>query len=559
MRIVEMFCLAASIACSARAVAQSQAPAPPQSSSAGSSVTTLQVNTRLTLVDVTVTDSKGHPVRGLTQRDFTVKEDGKDQPIKDFEELGGGKPAEAALPPNVYSNAQPPNAQAVNILLLDQVSTGIGEGLQSHPEALKAAKDKSLSFLKTMPAGTKVAILEMDGSGLHTVQGFTTDRDLLLAAVNSITYQRIAEGIWDPPQSAAVPGLPPEKPNYLLLCNAVNYQSSRALNALNQMALFVSSVPGRKNVMWFTPGIPWLTNYLPFSQSENVACISDFTKELQAVYGRLTAMQVALYPIDPFGVRMRPSFQDSGSLEDMAKATGGKAYFGRNDLDGALRDAAAIGADYYALSYVPPLSKYDGKHHTIEVKVDRPGMQLEYRRGYTSLDLDGPVLQTTRNRGKAAPPKDPFHAAMDYGAPAATQVVFAVRALPSTEPRKPGVAAVIGSLNPELKGKPLARYQFDFDLPRNKITLVEQPDGSRKGSFELMIAAYDVQGRRLNSLEEKRTIALKADGTAGFLQKPFVVPVEIDLPPGAISVRAGVLDIPSEEMGVVEIPLSVAK
>jgi hypothetical protein len=37
------------------------------------------------------------------------------------------------------------------------------------------------------------------------------------------------------------------------------------------------------------------------------------------------------------------------------------------------------------------------------------------------------------------------------------------------------------------------------------------------------------------------------------------VPVEIDLPQGEASVRAGVLDLPSEQIGVVEIPLSVTK
>ena len=58
--------------------------------------------------------------------------------------------------------------------------------------------------------------------------------------------------------------------------------------------------------------------------------------------------------------------------------------------------------------------------------------------------------------------------------------------------------------------------------------------GSRKGSFELAIAAYDVQGRVLNSLDEKRSFTLKPDAVAAFLQKPFVVPVEIDLPTGAL-------------------------
>jgi hypothetical protein len=46
---------------------------------------TLKVYSRETVVDVTVTDSHGNPVHGLTQADFTVKEDGKLKPIRSFE------------------------------------------------------------------------------------------------------------------------------------------------------------------------------------------------------------------------------------------------------------------------------------------------------------------------------------------------------------------------------------------------------------------------------------------------------------------------------------------
>ncbi len=551
MRVLIVFCLTAGIVSSVSAAAQTAVAAP----SSASGETTLKVTSRLTLVDVTVTDSKGLPVHGLTRADFTVKEDGKPQPLKNFEEYGTERPTTAPaspLPPNVYSNqlTSHPTTRAVNILLLDQVTIG----LRPHPEALNAAKEASSQYLKTMPAGTRVAVLEMDGGGLHMVQGFTSDRDLLLAAVSSVTYKAVPDGRWQPPDTPAVSGLPAEKPNYLLLCNALNFQSARVLNALNQTAAFVSGVPGRKNLLWFTNGAPWLTDYERFSRSDALTALSDFTPQLQQIYGRLTTARVAVYPINPLGVWFEGNISGAnGSLEDMAKATGGKPHFD-NDMVGALREDTATGADYYALSYVPPLSKYDGKHHTIEVKVDRPGLQLEYRRGYTSLDLNGPLLETEKSHGKTAPPKDLFQTAMGYGAQPVNQVTFAVRALPSTGPRIPGV---IGSLNAELKGKPLVRYSFAFDLPRNRITLVEQPDGTRKGSFEIAIAAYDVQGRMLNSLEEKRSFVLKPEMVAGFLQKPFLVPVDIDLPPGSVSVRAGVLDLPSEGIGVVEIPLTV--
>jgi hypothetical protein len=359
-----------------------------------------------------------------------------------------------------------------------------------------------------------------------------------------------------------------------VLCNAMNYQSTQVLNALQQAALFANGVPGRKNLLWFTPGVAWLTNYTPFGQYQVIGCMTDYTQQLQKVYGRLAASRVALYPIDPRGVlvvqmddpeRHAPqrlgdvskffgiaAYTDNISLDDMAKATGGKPRYGNNDLAGLLKEDAANGADYYALSYTPPLSKYDGKYHTIEVKVGRPGVSLEYRRGYTSLDVSGPLLEQGKTRGRA---KDAFQTAMGYGQLPVTEMLFAVKAVPASGPQKAGLP---GSVNAELKDKPLVRYSFAFDLPRDKITLETQPDGSRKATFELAIAAYDVQGRVLNSLDEKRSFSLKADAVAGFLAKPFVVPVEVDLPTGSVTVRAGAEDLPSQEMGVVEIPLTVA-
>ncbi len=71
----------------ATTAARSSAPAP--------GTTTLQVYSRLTVVDVTVTDAKGQPVHGLKESDFTVKEDGKPQPVRNFLEVREDEPPAA--------------------------------------------------------------------------------------------------------------------------------------------------------------------------------------------------------------------------------------------------------------------------------------------------------------------------------------------------------------------------------------------------------------------------------------------------------------------------------
>jgi len=106
------------------------------------------VYSRLTVVDVTATDSKGQPVHGLKRSDFTIKEDGKEQPVSSFAEvsqdLAAAQHAPPRLPPNVYTNAQPaPTTSAVNILLLDTLNTTSSDQV--------ALRQESIKYIKSMP------------------------------------------------------------------------------------------------------------------------------------------------------------------------------------------------------------------------------------------------------------------------------------------------------------------------------------------------------------------------------------------------------------------------
>ena len=205
-------------------------------------------------------------------------------------------------------------------------------------------------------------------------------------------------------------------------------------------------------------------------------------------------------------------------------------------------------------------SKYDGKYHTIEVKVDRPGLQLHYREGYTSMDLAQPIDVDKGNPANAsAPPISQFHAAMAHGKPDVTELLFDVTVLPSAAPAKPGDPAA-GSLSPKLKGKPLVRYDFDYLLPAGAITLAgDDPSGTRTGSVEVVIAAYSADGDLLNSMNKTAVLTIKGDQVAQFLQEPSRLHAQLDLPPGKIFVRVGVLDVASQKMGILEIPQTVTK
>ncbi|HEY2860824.1 MAG TPA: VWA domain-containing protein, partial [Terracidiphilus sp.] len=543
-----LFCLAASL------MAQPSAGSPPfpvtqpPQAVPDPGTITLKVKAALTIEDVTVTDTKGKPVHGLTQADFTIKEDGKPQPIKNFQEYGPEKPQAQApppqLPPGTYSNRQAIATNAVNILLLDEVTTGAPPFL-----ALKnpmIAKQQATKYLKTMPEGTQVAILKM-ANGLSVVQGFTSNPDVLLAAIDSVKLEPAAGTYLLPSRD-----LKPEE-----VCAAMNTQSDLTTAALAGIAGFLSGIKGRKNLIWFTPGIPWLTNYGRYAVFAP-PCLRDNSSQLQNAYGLLRAARVAVYPIDPKGVT---GSLDHESAWDFADKTGGKAYYNRNDLDAAIGEAITNGTDYYSLSYVPPLSKYDGKYHTISVKVDRPGLNLTYREGYTALDAQQPQEEKKTDKKKsgkpAARPESPFHAAMDHG-PDASDLTFYVHLQPSAAASEAGGSSVQKmneSLNPKLKGQPLTPYNFEYLIPAGDITFAGgNPSGTHAASAELAIAVFNADGELLNAAGQTTVYSVPQNQAAQFMRQPSRVTVQVDLPPGKLLVRIGVLDVASQKMGILEIP-----
>lgn len=68
----------------------------------------------------------------------------------------------------------------------------------------------------------------------------------------------------------------------------------------------------------------------------------------------------------------------------IAAETGGHAYYGRNDLDGGIISGISDSRNSYALGFY--LGEIDGNYHQLKVRVDRPAVQLNYRKGYYAQD-----------------------------------------------------------------------------------------------------------------------------------------------------------------------------
>jgi VWFA-related protein len=574
------------------------AAAAPETSQA-SSTATLQVFSRLTVVDVTVTDAKDQPVRGLKEFDFTVKEDGKPQPVRNFlevrEDLPPAARMPAKLPPNVYTNDQPsPTTSAVNILLLDALNTA--------PVDQVAMKQESMKYLKSMPRGTRIAVLGMSSS-LRILQGFTADPAILIAAVDSKKNRALPSPFTDNDSSSVLDDQADAQTDLGnddaaamvqqfendLTTTQQDIRNRMTLEALNQIAAYVAGIKGRKNLIWFTEGMP--LNIFPTGGLDDLEGMTDYAKDLRKTTDLLTAAEVAVYPVDArklFNVtadeadqhldrittrtggvvatnQMKAQYQKGNELlgmEAIAEATGGAAYYNTNDLKSAVAKAVANGANYYTVSYTPPDLRFDGRYHSIDVEVDRPGLNLAYRKGYNADDILHNAVSPALSFATSTP--EPYGnnmaASMSRGVPTSSQLLFTVGVAPTVEPVKPADVAVLGTLDPKLKDKPLVRYDVEYSLPSRQITFTENPDGTRRCSLEFDVAAYDVFGKRISGLSQ--TISprpITAEQYQQTIKTPLRFIQQVDLPAGETFLRVGILDAVSDKVGTLEIPLVVPK
>lgn len=526
------------------------------------STNTLQVYSRLTVVDVTAIDADGQPIYGLKQSDFTILEDGKPQQIRNFEEVGIRPvmpPRE--LPPNVYTNLQPDApSSAVNIILLDFANQAPADSTNLQQLARSTGmqervKQAAIQAIQGMPTGTRVAVLSMTNN-LRILQSFTADRALLTAVIAATPYD--LDGNATSRQSLADIGVRGKRggtqdPNQ---CVQEDNRNQMVLESLDQIAVSSAAVKGRKNLIWFTVGAPAITD-----PNERPACLPDYSRGLSNMYDLLTAAQVSVYPVDVVGVDSLGARQLSEQM--IAEATGGVAYSNTNDMATATLKALDNGANYYSIAYTPPNQKYNGAYHRIEVKMDRPGVSLVFRNGYYADDLAKQKMPPGLTLSLAPPPAygGNMKAPMSRGLPTSEQILFSVGIEPSNVPAKPGDPPVLGTLDEKLKGKHLTRFGFQYVVPMQQIAFANGPDKTHKASLDFDIAVYDSNDKLLTGLSQIVKAALK-DET--YLQdvrnkEPMRLFQQIDLPPGQLFVRVGVLDHTTNKVGTLELALKVPK
>jgi len=575
----------------------SSVDAPIHSQTAANNAATIKTKSQLVLVDVVVTNDKGEPITGLEKKDFAILEDGKLQTISTFEAHGGVPITQIQLPPlppHVYTNF--PLVQAadsINIILLDALNTPSRDQVYVRSQMLK--------YLKTIPPGTRVAIFTL-ASQLRMLQGLTTDSTELLAALdNTKAAQQSAllpsdaetdanqrridfltqEEQGPPPKTLAASAVDPVQAAKQFIADTAAFETNQrieiTLQAMQQLARYLTGVPGRKNVIWFSGSFPTAIFSDPdLPDPSNLA--ASFQDEIRKTTDLLSSAQLALYPIAAEGLasdaifqannaeigQKRPSLAvrdqvkqmnmgqtsrdlNHAAMEDLAKDTGGEAYYNTNGLSGALARVINNGTRYYSLAYSPTNASMDGTFRRIQVKLVNGKGTLAYRRGYYADDL-----ATALSAGQK-PASDPLLSLMGRNLPEYTQILYKVLVQPSN-PQPAADAPHIGS-NTEMKG-PFTRYSVDFAISVGDLKLDPTSDGARHGSIEVALLAYSREGKPLNFVVTQGNVVLQPKEYESVRKGGLQIHKEIDVPNGYAYLRTGVYDFSSSNAGTLGIPLT---
>jgi VWFA-related protein len=306
------------------------------------------------LLDVVVADKSGQAVTDLQQQDFTLFDNKAKQTITSFTEVNGREaPVEAVIVIDAvnapYQNIGYERIQ-IDKFLHDE------EGNLAYPLALAVLTDR----------------------GAQVIGGFSSN-----GAELSASLAKADIGLRNMGVSAGYYG--------------AEERLQLSLASLNQLVTSLARRPGRKILIWVSPGWPLLsgpnTQLDAKQQREVFRDIVNFSTQL-----RLAG--VTLYSIDPVGPSgsttpdwsyeyflkgvSKPGQVQLGNLAlpVIAVQSGGIAFSFTNGIAERLHKCFADAAPYYEISFVPAPAQKQDEYHQLQVKVAKSGLVARTREGY---------------------------------------------------------------------------------------------------------------------------------------------------------------------------------
>jgi VWFA-related protein len=307
-------------------------------------------------LDVQVTDRHGAPVHGLQQQDFTLLDDNQPQTILSLYDAESGSTSDSPVEIIVVVDAFNASYQTVNY----------------ERQELKKflLRDKG-------QLAEPLSLVVFSGGGTKVQNGSSRDGNALAAL-----YDQYESGLRSIPRSQGFYG--------------ATERFYGSLKTLISLVAYEKTRPGRKLMVWISPGWPMLTDArLSRGDKEQLFnWIVDTSTDLRQA-------RVTLYSIDALGMSdaggmrmgyyqqlLKPITSSSQAiagdlaLQVLAVQSGGRVFSGTNDLEGELAKCVADAAAFYMLSFNASRADKPDQYHSVSVSVDKPGSTVRTRTGY---------------------------------------------------------------------------------------------------------------------------------------------------------------------------------
>jgi VWFA-related protein len=447
----------------------------------------------LVTLNVIAVDGKGNPVDDLPGTDFQLYDNGRPQQIDFLRHIDSRLQHATALGPNDFSNRATTHFEHATLILFDLLNAQIESRSPAADyliHALQPLESSDGLYLYLLTKASRDPIL-----ALYPVHGLP-DPETPSTPTESAPWTRQIKPLLDQDIKAAIKARPLQMDVYDR--EALTYM------ALDLLAARMAWIPGRKNIVWITEGVPIRLG------TEATGGV-DYTPYLRKLSEKLDRANMCIYPVQI------PGSQDT--LQEFARYTGGHAS---NDVRAAIHEAMNDVRTSYQIGYHPMPENRDGKFHRIRVTCARKGVRVQAKEGYY------------------AEPEPPF------GAEQQREAIESA----ATAPFDAAEIGLRATLSPDDKNPHRAHLLLRID-PADVMLIRE---GSQyTGQLKIRVASFTVDGTAESQPEASMDLRWTPEQHDEIMKSSISFHDDLNLAQGVQKLRLVVLDLTSHAIGSVTI------
>jgi VWFA-related protein len=364
---------------------------------------TLRARTELVLVNVVARDKNWNLIGDLNKQDFTILEDNKAQQIVSFdlENTDAVIPTAVTdakllgtLSPKTNTNPAAANSGAVPELKHRRLIVLFFDLTSMQAEEIDRAARAAENFIdKQMVSADLVSITSL-GASLVVNQDFTSNKDILKKTLQLLN-QSAGQG-FEAGTTGTTEGTPDTGQAFTVDDTEYNiFNTDHRLDALRSVAERLAPIEQKKSLIYFSGGIDrtGIENQSALRAATNSAVRANLAiytidiRGLQAVVPGGEAQRASLRGTSVYSGQAvldqyNSNFTTQETLVTLAGDTGGRAFLNSNDFGQVFTAVRQDTSAYYILGYHSNNPARDGRFRRITVRVNRPGVELDFRRGY---------------------------------------------------------------------------------------------------------------------------------------------------------------------------------